>query len=269
MPLTSAAMASYFLLDLAWHHDGLRQLFMTESVPHYTLLYLGTSQHTQATSGPLLVVPSSPQAAERYRTWVAQGRAIELTTSRSFEDTAEHLRTLTLAQREQGPPGVFRYADPRLYAGLIAVLNDTERQRLLGPSETMSGRAANEAWQLSQPVPPVAHGDTSSPAPFRLTRRHEHGLRTWRERALLTPLANRYDLPLERLLGWYRQLGILGATSERAGLAGCRRLAQLRIDRPIDAPLRARLQQCSGSLDAKLAVVEAHFQSPDGVTEHG
>lgn len=259
-----------FLVDLALHRGGLRQMFEVEATPRYTLLYLLTERQALADAGPLLIEPATDDASERYRRWVTQGLAIELRATSPFDDVAAHLRTLTVAIHDQAPPALLRYADARLYAGLYPVLGERERARLLGPIETMSGVAANRPWTLRQ-TPEAAARHVPTDEPFRLTHRHELSQQAWRESAMLQPLATRHDIPLERLVSWFRQLRDMDLGTECACLEACRRLACLGIDRPIDEPARAAIQVHPGSLDTKLATLEAHFSNASPIQEmvHG
>ncbi|WP_175546972.1 DUF4123 domain-containing protein [Modicisalibacter ilicicola] len=215
---------SRFLVDLAWHRDGLRQLFETEPSPRYHLLYLQTHQHEQATAGPLLVEPASLVALQRYRPWVEEGLAIELVSAQPFDRVADHLKTLTVIECEQAPPSLFRYADPRVLAGLEASLNAPERARLLGPNERMRGVVAGQAWQLQQDTEAAARY-ASSEAPFRLTRQHLQGIEAWRRQLMLQPLAAQYAISLERLIDWYQEHHATGVDNEQACLEYCRRKA--------------------------------------------
>ncbi|MGC3873627.1 DUF4123 domain-containing protein [Halomonas sp. GXIMD04776] len=215
---------SRFLVDLSWHREGLRRMFEIESVPRYRLLYLQTIQHEQASVGPLLIEPRSPVAHQHYKKWVQQGLAIELQGQQRFELVVDHLQTLTLVEREQAPPVVFRYADPRLYAGLEATLNDHDLKRLLGHNDRMRAVVSNKTWILQQDSLEAARYKPTD-APFRLTQQHLQGIEAWRMRSMLQPLAVQYAIPLERLSGWFQEMQASGV-GERDCLEHCQRMAR-------------------------------------------
>lgn len=255
---TQRRLTSRFLIDLALHRDGLRQMFEAEPGARHELLYLRTEHKSVADAGPLLIEPASAEASSVYRQWVEQGLAVELQGIRPFDDVAAHLRTLTMVEREQAPPALFRYADSQLYAGLQSVLGDAERARLLGPSEAMTGMAANESWTLHQP-PLDADDYALATTPFRLTQPHLQALQTWRERAFLQPLADQHAIPIERVLGWFQQLRSMALGNEQACFEGCQRLALLSIDHPLDSHCAAIQALGTAPWQAKMATLEARL----------
>lgn len=251
-------LISRFLVDLAMHRDGLRQMFEAEPGARHELLYLQTDQKGVADAGPLLIEPASTEAHAVYRQWLEQGLAIELQSTRGFDDVAAHLRTLTMVERDLAPAALFRYADSRLYVGLQSVLGDSELARLLGPNETMIGVAGNEPWALRQP-PLDADHYVLSEAPFRLTQAHVKSLQAWRQRAFLQPLADQHAIPIEWVLGWFQQLQGMGFEGEKACFEGCQHLAALGIDGLIGEAHCTAIQSLDVSWQAKLAELKARF----------
>ncbi|HET8789896.1 MAG TPA: hypothetical protein VFM75_01675, partial [Modicisalibacter sp.] len=142
--------------------------------------------------------------------------------------------------------------------GLQSALNDHERTRLLGPSEAMAGMAGNEPWTLRQP-PLEADRHALTEAPFKLTVQHLQGIAAWRMRVMMQALASQYDIPLERLMGWSRQLQAMGFVGEHACIEGCQRLASLGIDGSIDKAHCMAIQSLDVSWQAKLAALEARL----------
>ncbi len=216
---------SRFLVDLSLHKEGLRQIFEIEPAPRYQLLYLQTDQHEQANVGPLLIEPCSPVAHRHYKEWVQQGLAIELQGQQRFEPVVDHLQTLTLVEREQTPLALFRYADPRLYAGLESTLNVHDLRRLLGPNDRMRSVVSGQTWTLQQDSM-EADSYTPASAPFRLTRDHLQGIDEWRSQTMLQALAEHYALPVEHIIGWYREIRTKSHNNEQACLEHCHRLAR-------------------------------------------
>lgn len=254
---TDTSHTRYYLLDLAWYRGGLRRLFETDSAPHYTLLYMYTSQASAAEHGPLLLTPSSAEVSEAFHQWVEQGIAIELISRWELDDVAHHFKTLTMARRNDALV-VLRYADPRLYAGIIPALSTADQARLLGPVESMIGTAHGQAWALRQTAQAADH-HVRPDSPFRLTQRHELCLQAWRERALLQPIAERHGLPLDTLIGWYQQLSAMDFETEHTRVQGCEQLASLGKDRPISESLRTEVKALSGTWSAKLAHLKTRF----------
>ncbi|SDL94885.1 protein of unknown function [Modicisalibacter muralis] len=259
-------LKSRFLIDLAMHRDGLREMRKAEPDARHELLYWQTDHKGMADAGPLLVEPVSSGACATCRQWLEQGLAIELQGTRRFDDTATHLRTLTMTERESLPPALFRYADSRLYAGLQSVLDEHERARLLGPNEAMTGMAGNEAWTLRQP-PLAAERYVLTDAPFRLTQPHLQGLQTWRERALLQPLVDQHTIPIERLVGWFQQMIAMGFDNEQTCFEGCQRLASLGFDQPLDSHCAAIQALGAAPWQTKLAALEARLIHARGTVQ--
>lgn len=249
---------SRFLVDLAFYPNGLQRMFDTEPMPCYELLYLQTGQEAQADAGPLLIEPLSTNASAAYRDWTARGQAIELQSSQDFSTVATHLRTLTMVQREQASPALFRYADPRLYAGLAPALRNDEVARLLGPQLILQGVAAGQPWRLEQQLDD-ANPPRSIDGPFRLTLRHLASLRTWRETLFLQPLADHYHRPLCLLSEWCHQLQAMGFDTEQSYIQGCRRLAELGLEHPIDPSHQEAVLACPAPWQNKLATLEAQL----------
>ncbi|WP_082140270.1 DUF4123 domain-containing protein [Halomonas sp. PR-M31] len=216
---------SRFLVDLSLHKEALRRIFEIEPAPRYQLLYLQTDQHEQANVGPLLIDPCSPVAHRHYKEWVQQGLAIELQGQQRFESVAEHLKTLTMVERERAPLALFRYADPRLYAGLESTLNVHDLRRLLGPNDRMRSVVSGQTWTLQQDSM-EADSYTPASAPFRLTRDHLQGIDEWRSQTMLQALAEHYALPVEHIIGWYREIRTKSHNNEQACLEHCHRLAR-------------------------------------------
>ncbi|HET8790173.1 MAG TPA: DUF4123 domain-containing protein [Modicisalibacter sp.] len=259
-------MKSRFLVDLAMHRDGLGQMFEAEPIARHELLYLQTDQKSVADAGPLLIEPASTEAHATYQSWTEQGLSIKLQSTRSFDYVAAHLRTLTMVRRDQAPTALFRYADSRLYAGLQAVLGDSERARLLGPNEAMIGVAGNEPWALRQPPLDADHYALAE-VPFRLTQEHVKSLQAWRQRAFLQPLADQHAIPIERLAGWFQQMIAMGFGNEQACFEGCQRLASLNIDQPISESHCKAIQILQVSWPAKLAALEARLVHARGTVQ--
>lgn len=245
-------LRSRFLVDLALHRDGLREMFEAEPSACHDLLYRQTDQAAVADAGPLLIEPTSSDAQSLCRQWVERGLAMEMRSARSFADVARHLQTLTMVAREQAPPALFRYADPRLYAGLCPALGEHERVRLLGPNETLTGVAAGVPWTLCQSAE-VAERYEPPRENFRLTQRHRESIQVWRIQVLIQA---QFDVSPERLSGWLRQLCAMGFESEQACLEGCWCLASLGLSRPIDESHCMAVQALDASWQAKLAALK-------------
>ncbi|GHA93475.1 DUF4123 domain-containing protein [Modicisalibacter luteus] len=258
MPDMNGMVQTYYLLDLAWYRDGLRHLFEIEPDPRYTLLYLQTEQASAAEQGPLLIAPQAAEAQELLRQRVDAGIVIELQSATAQETVVRHLRSLTQAQRDNGASVLLRYADPRLYAGIHASLSDSDRQRLLGPIQSMSGQALGQPWTLAQSAE-AATRYTPPDSPFRLTRHHVRCLEAWRGQALLQPIAERHGLPLARLAEWYQQMPEMGFTTEFARVQGCEHLARCQLNRAICPSLVQEIQSISGDWKNKLSHLKARF----------
>ncbi|TDX31735.1 uncharacterized protein DUF4123 [Modicisalibacter xianhensis] len=254
----SHGLATYYLFDLAWYRDGLRHLFEVEPVPRYTLLYLHTGQASAAERGPVLVAPTTSEGREWLQRQVEEGIVIELQSAAELDVIEAHLRSLTHTLRDNGAVVLFRYADPRLYAGIHASLSDSDHNRLLGPLVAMSGRALGQPWALSQPSE-AAMPYTPSGTSFRLTRYHERCLKAWRGQALLQPIAERHGLPLTRLAEWYQQMPGMGFTTEHARIQGCERLARCQLDSAICPTLCQEIKSIPGDWRTKLSHLEARF----------
>lgn len=221
MPAVGAQV--FYLIDLALYPQAHRRMFEVDDTPTYQLLYLQTAYRQHAMQGPLLISPSAPRAEDVLAGWVAQGVAIAIHSGSAFSDLVDHWRGLAQIRRQSGPAALFRYADPRLYAGLESVLSQGETDRLLGPAYLMHGVAAGHAWSLesSDGAPPASSDDE-----FVLTAAHERAMQSWRERMLSRQFAADHALPEACVMTWLGQMKALALPTEYAQWEGCRTLAE-------------------------------------------
>ncbi|MCE8031629.1 MULTISPECIES: DUF4123 domain-containing protein [Halomonadaceae] len=212
----------FYLVDQALYSQAQQRMFEADDSPTYQLLYLQTPYRQHAAHGPLLVLPSTADAQAILARWVEQGVAIEIHSHHPFSTLVEHWRSLTQVRRQEGPPALFRYADPRLYAGLEAALSPHEIARLLGPAHLMHGFAAGKAWRLKLPDSQLAFSSEE----FVLTMAHQRALEAWREGVFSSRLAEEYELPEACVLTWLEQMKALAFPTEHAQWEGCRVLAE-------------------------------------------
>ncbi|MFC3285022.1 DUF4123 domain-containing protein [Litchfieldella rifensis] len=233
----------FFLVDLALYPRAHQQMFEVEDTPTYQLLYLQTPYRQHAQQGPLLTQPSTPRAQATAAQWVEQGVAIAIHADRPFTLLVDHLRSLTRIRRQKGPPALFRYADPRLYAGLESALSRDDITRLMGPARQMYGVAGGNAWSLESPSgqPYAPPGDD-----FMLTVAHEQAMQTWREGVFLQQLASEYALPVSCTATWLLQMKELALETEYARWEGCRILADSGHQSPLSPQQMDRLQDHAG-----------------------
>ncbi len=226
MSLMSASREQvFYLTDLALHPQAQQQMFRVDDAPTYQLLYLQTPYRQHAGHGPLLILPSTTEAQAILARWVEQGVAIAIHSHDPFSALVEHWRGLTQVRRQEGAPALFRYADPRLYAGLESALSQADVARLLGPARLMHGVAAGHAWRLESP----GRLSPSSGDDFILTGTHERAIQAWREGVFSRQLAGEHGLPEACVTTWLGQMKELALSTEYAQWEGCRTLAEAAI----------------------------------------
>lgn len=248
MSLKTPPRTTFYLIDLALYPSLSRQMFTIDERPLYELLYLQTAYARYAQQGPLLISPSSASAHVAAARWMQQGAAIALHTHATFSDVAAHCRQLTHVERQAGPPALFRYADSRIYAGLVIGLSEGEAHSLLGPIIAMNGVANGEAWQLESPAP-----DTESPGKFKLTVDHEQALQSKREQMFCQKLTSDYGVTYSQAQQWLQQMKALPLTTEYARWEGCRILAEYGYPTPLSPRHMQQLRSYDGSWQALLA----------------
>lgn len=265
MSLMSASPEqAFYLTDLALHPQAQQQMFQVDDAPTYQLLYLQTPYRQHAAHGPLLILPSTRDAQAVLARWVEQGVAIAIHSHHPFSALVEHWRGLTQVRRQDKPPALFRYADPRLYAGLKSALSQDDIARLLGPARLMQGVAADEAWHIesTESGPYVASSDD-----FMLTGAHEQALQGWRERVFAQQLARENALPEACVTTWLGQMKELAMPTEYAQWEGCRTLAEAGCSSPLTTAQIDTLKQQSGSWQQRLAQLHALAATPPDANE--
>ena len=234
-------MVDYFLLDLAFDSQALRDLYEAQPRPDYELIYRGTPFQNVMLEGPVLVRPVDHEDRELLERKVAGEKAIAIRAPGvAMADLSEHLRRWLQVKTPEGGIAVFRFADPRLFPAIRNVLEPHERNLLLGPARAFSGVHEGEQWQLTPddqcPVEPLTD-------PFPLRDEHLAAIQQWREQALLAGWSEALGRSVGLLENWYRQLMSGGVKSEYdIGLA-CEALAKRGVQRELEAadtePLRA------------------------------
>ncbi|MCS2609459.1 DUF4123 domain-containing protein [Halomonas dongshanensis] len=252
MPVRASSVSVFYLVDLALYPSLLRRMFEADERPGYELLYLQTSYARHAQQGPVLINPSNANACATASTWVQQGAAIALHTHAPFSTVVEHYRGLLHVERYAAPPALFRYADPRLYAGLAGVLSEGEIHALLGPINTMKGNGYGEIWQLESPAP-----DAEPLERFRLTAVHEQALQSARDQAFCQQLASDHDVSYLQAKQWLQQMKQLPLATEYARWQGCQILAASAYHVPLSYQHMAQLASHNGSWQALLAELKA------------
>lgn len=252
MSVRTSPVSIFYLVDLALYPSLLRRMFEADESPGYELLYLQTSYARHAQQGPILISPSNTNACATASTWVQQGAAIALHTYAPFATVVEHYRGLLHVGRYAGPPALFRYADPRLYAGLARVLSEGETHSLLGPINTMKGNGYGEAWQLESPAP-----DTEPLGRFRLTAVHEQALQSARDQAFCQQLTSDHGVSYVQAQQWLQQMKQLPLTTEDARWQGCQILAASSYRAPLSPRHMAQLTRYDGSWQALLDDLKA------------
>ncbi|MGR2736895.1 DUF4123 domain-containing protein [Billgrantia sp. Q4P2] len=227
----------FYLTDLALFPQAHRQMFEADDTPTYQLLYLQTAYGQHAMHGPLLILPSAPRAEDTLAGWVEQGVAIAIHSHSPFATLVDHWRGLTQVRRQEGPPALFRYADPRLYAGLEAALSPHEIARLLGPAHLIRGLAAGKVWCLEMPDSQLPFSSEE----FVLTMAHQRALQVWREGVFSQQLADEHGLSEACVTTWLEQMKALALPTEHAQWEGCRVLAEAGRRSPLTARQMDRL----------------------------
>ncbi|MCE8014037.1 DUF4123 domain-containing protein [Billgrantia desiderata] len=227
----------FYLTDQALYPQAQQRMFEADDSPTYQLLYLQTPYRQHAAQGPLLLMPSTPRAGAVLERWVEQGVAIGIHSHHSFSTLVEHWRSLTQVRRQEGPAALFRYADPRLYAGLETALSPHEIARLLGPVHLMYGLAAGKTWRLESPDSQLSFSSEE----FVLTTAHQCALEAWREGVFSSRLAEEYGVPEACVLVWLEQMKALALPTEHAQWEGCRVLAEAGRRTPLSARQMERL----------------------------
>ncbi len=247
MSLRTPPLTIFYLIDLALYPQLSRQLFEIDESPGYEPLYLQTAYARYAQQGPLLFSPSNGRAHVAAARWVQQGAAIALHTRATLSDVAKHYRQLTHVERQEGPPALFRYADSRIYAGLVSGLTEGETHALLGPIEVMKGVANGEAWRLESPAP-----DTEPLGKFILTADHEQALQRKREQTFCQQLASDQGVAFSQAQQWLQQMKALSLTTEYARWEGCRILAASEYRAPLSPSHMEQLKANKGPRQAVL-----------------
>jgi hypothetical protein len=253
MSLTSASPEQiFYLADLALFPQAHRQMFQADDAPTYQLLYLQTAYRQHAMHGPLLILPSTPLGEATLARWVEQGMAVAIHSKAGFPALVEHWRGLTQVRRQDKLPALFRYADPRLYAGLERALSQDDITCLLGPARLMQGGAAGHAWCLELPndLPPA-----SSSADFILTSAHERAIQTWREAIFSRQLAGEHALPEACVTTWLGQMKELALPTEYAQWEGCRTLAEAGCSSPLTTEQMDILKRQTGPWQQRLQLL--------------
>lgn len=251
MSLMSASREQvFYLTDLALFPQAHRQMFEADDTPTYQLLYLQTAYRQHAMHGPLLILPSTPRAEAILARWVEQGVAIAIHSTASLASLVEHWRSLTQVRRQAGPPALFRYADPRLYAALEGALSQGDIARLLGPARLMHGVAAGHAWRLESPNS-LAWAPSSDD--FLLTFAHQQSMQAWREGVFSRQLAGEHALTEACVEAWLEQMQELALPTEYAQWEGCRTLAEAGCRLPLSPQQMDSLKRYAGSWQQRLA----------------
>lgn len=266
MSLRTPPMSVFYLIDLALYPQLSQQMFAIDESPIYELLYLQTAYARYAQQGPLLISPSSVSAHVAAERWMQQGAAIALHTHATFSEVAEHYRQLTHVERQEGPPALFRYADSRIYAGLISGLTEGETHALLGPIKAMNGFANGEAWQLESPA---SHDEPLGK--FRLTPDHQQALQSKREQTFCQQLASDHNVTYSQAQQWLQQMKALPLTTEYARWEGCRILAASEYPAPLSPRHMQQLTSYGGSWQALLGELKmlTSEQAPLADTDGG
>lgn len=247
MPVSTPTMSVFYLADLALYPSLLRKMFQADDRPGYELLYLQTAYAQHAQQGPILISPSNANAHAAASKWIQQGTAVALRTYATFSTAVEHYRGLLHVDRQSGPPALFRYADPRLYAGLISALTEGEIHSLLGPVSVMEGFANGETWQLESPAP-----DSEPLGSFRLTAAHEKALQSARDHTFCLQLANDHHVSYVQAQQWLQQMKQLPLATEYACWEGCQILAASHYRAPLSPQHMTQLTRHEGSWQAVL-----------------
>lgn len=246
MSLRTPPLTVFYLIDLALYSQLSRQLFEIDESPGYEPLYLQTAYARYAQQGPILFSPSNGRAHVAAARWVQQGAAIALHTRATLSDVAKHYRQLTHVERQEGPPALFRYADSRIYAGLVSGLTEGETHALLGPVNVMNGVANGEAWRLESPGPDEPQGK------FILTADHEQALQSTRNHAFCQQLASDHGVSYSLAQQWLQQMETLPLTTEYSCWEGCRILAASDYRAPLSPSHIEQLRTHKGSRQAVL-----------------
>ncbi|WGI26765.1 DUF4123 domain-containing protein [Halomonas alkaliantarctica] len=247
MSLRTPPMSVFYLIDLALYPQLSQQLFAIDESPVYERLYLQTAYARYAQQGPILFSPSNGSAHVAAARWVQQGAAIALHTRATLSEVAKHYRQLTHVERQTGPPALFRYADSRIYVGLVSGLTEGETHALLGPINVMNGVANGEAWQLESPAP-----DDEPPGKFKLTADHEQAFQRKREQTFCQQLASDHGVALSQAQQWLQQMKALPLTTEYARWEGCQILAASDYPEPLSSRHMQQLSSYGGSWQALL-----------------
>jgi len=224
--------ADFFLLDLAFDKQALRQLYEACSRPDYEPLYRGTPFQNVMLEGPVLVRPVEKGDRELLETKCLQGDLIGVQApGLSLDEMAEYLRQWLRVKTPEGSTAVFRLADPRLYPALLPSLEDHERNLLLGPAQAFFAGSGESAWTLlpveGRPVEPLA-------GPFPLRWEHLKALQQWREDQLLSDWAGEMSRSKARLANWFQHLKAAGVGSEYDIWYACQRLSDRGFDRNLE-----------------------------------
>lgn len=247
MSLTMPPRSIFYLIDLALYPQLLRQMFEIDERPVYELLYWQTAYAQHAQQGPMLMSLSTASAHAAATRWVQQGAAIALHSDASLAEVAAHYRQLTHIERQAGPPALFRYADSRLYGGLIGALTEGETHALLGPVSAINGVANGEAWRLESTAP------GSKPlGKFRLTALHKQALQSAREQVLCQQLADDHGVSPSLAQQWLQQMEALPFTTEYARWEACKILASSAYPAPLAPRQMEQLKAHKGAWQAVL-----------------
>lgn len=224
--------ADFFLLDLAFDQQALRQLYEACSRPEYEPLYRGTPFQSVMLEGPVLVRPVEKGDRELLETKCLQGDLIGVRVpGLSLGKMADHLRQWLRVNTPEGSTTVFRLADPRLYPALLPSLEDHERNLLLGPAQAFFSGSEKSAWTLmpvdGRPVEPLA-------GPFPLRPEHLKALQQWREDQLLSDWSDGVNRTKARLANWFQHLKTAGVGSEYDIWYACQRLSDRGFDRDLE-----------------------------------
>lgn len=259
MPLITSLLGQVcYLTDQALHPKAQQRMFEADDSPTYQLLYLQTPYRQHAAHGPLLIRPSTTNAQAQLERWVEQGVAIEVHSHHPFSALVEHWRGLTQVRRQEGPLGLFRYADPRLYAGLRAVLSPNDIARLLGPAHLMRGIASGETWCLESPGSPLSPAGEE----FVLTTAHERAIQAWREGVYSRQLAGEHGVAEASVTVWLEQMKTLALPTEHARWEGCRLLAEAGQRAPLSPAQMASLLSHDGPWQQRLEHLQTLVTTP-------
>lgn len=139
--------ALFLLVDGLLKPDALRQLYARQENLDIEPLYMGTRWSQLKDKGPILV-KASERLSQAWRSDADWRRCACLLQSRaSMVDLARHLRRFLCPPDYLGNASLLRFADPLVLCHWLGSFDQSHRDRVLGPIDSLWVERPRQPWQ--------------------------------------------------------------------------------------------------------------------------